>query len=105
MDLDAFRMIDREQAHVVEEQGLLELVRHPQLVSPLLRPELPRGQAHVFVGVGSVAHAGAQPIAHLASPQEVADESEARPIPGEEVGAGRGFAVELGDRQGGDSFP
>ena len=96
-DLDLARMIDGEEGEAVHEHRLLELVGDAQLQPPLAWTELLVGQADVLVGIGVVVLARPLPIAHLAAAHEVRDEGEPGAVPGVEVGAGGGLAVELLD--------
>ena len=93
--LHVARMRQRQQLELVDEQHLLQLVRHPQLEAALARAELVAPDADVLDGIGRVVDARPVPVAHLAAAQEIGHEDEPLAVPGEEDGAGRRLAVEL----------
>ena len=92
-------MIDSHELKCVHEQHFLELVGNTQFVAAVAWLQLVVTNADVFVRVGLIPHRRRDPVAHLTATHEVGDELESGSIPREEIGTGRRFAIELGDRK------
>ncbi len=93
-------MCDGDELQAVDEQRLLQLVRHAHFVAAVLFTQLVAADAHELDRVRPVVGAGAFPIPHFTAAHEIGDELEALAVPGVEERARRRFPVQLFDVDG-----
>src|SRR5262249_34515656 len=92
---DQSRGCHDQQLELVQEQSLLELVRHPELETSTLRTQLSIRDPDVLDRMRSVSLVQTLPRPHLPAAQEIGHELEAASIPRKEEGARGRLPIQL----------
>ncbi len=100
IDFDVGRMIDGEQAHMIEVHGFFHGLHKAKAEEAVFLANTFGGNFQIFVGVGDVALAGGDPVTDYAGANHVSDEFVSLAIPGKENGARTAASVEFADRNG-----
>src|SRR5713226_2105474 len=97
IDIDYSGMIDGQEAHLIEIDGLLHRLHEAETQEATAGADAAAGDLQIFVGVSDVALAGADPVAHDTGADHVSDEFVLATVPNEEDRTGAAAAVELVD--------
>src|ERR1700741_2921543 len=95
INLNTFRMRNRNQLKAVGKQRFLEFVCHLQLVTSVMFAQQIAWNTNVLIRIGHVEDSGRVEMAHLTSAHEICDEHKSFAIPNIQIRTRRRFAVQL----------